>query len=131
LPLSNTTVGTNNRVLQAASVLRAERFTHQQGGSFSSILGTLVHIVGWRVGWLTYWKEGKRWTGEEMFTDDPLDMFGTQAVVRIPHLRSLMQHLCRKGFEYHVAINSSHCSSSIAEALQSYLGGDVYLHQAA
>jgi uncharacterized damage-inducible protein DinB len=47
----------NNRVLQAASVLRAEQFTHDLGGSFCSIRDTLVHIIGGEWGWLTYWKE--------------------------------------------------------------------------
>src|SRR5215471_556758 len=71
----------------------------------------------------------RAYTGEGMFTDDPLDTFGTKAVVRIPQLQSLMQHICRKGFEHHVAMNGSHCAGSVAEALESYLGWDVYLHQ--
>jgi L-fucose isomerase-like protein len=70
----------------------------------------------------------RAYTGEGMFTDDPLNTFGTKAAVRIPHLQSLMQHICRKGFEHHVAMNSSHCAGSVAEALQCYLGWDVYLH---
>jgi len=71
----------------------------------------------------------RAYAGEGMFTDDPLDTFGTKAVVRIPQLQSLMQHICRTGFEHHVAMNSSHCAASVAEALQSYLGWEVYLHQ--
>jgi L-fucose isomerase-like protein len=71
----------------------------------------------------------RAYTGQGMFTDDPLDTFGTKAVVRIPQLQSLMQHICRKGFEHHVAMNGSHCAASVAEALQSYLSWDVYLHQ--
>jgi uncharacterized damage-inducible protein DinB len=47
----------NNRVLQAASVLRAEQFTRDLGGSFGSIRDTLVHIIGGEWGWLTYGKE--------------------------------------------------------------------------
>jgi len=69
------------------------------------------------------------YTGQGMFTDDPLDTFGTKAVVRIPQLQSLMHHICRKGFEHHVAMNSSQCAGSVAEALESYLGWDVYLHR--
>jgi len=47
----------NNRVLEAASVLGAEQFTRDLGGSFCSIRDALVHIVGGEWGWLTYWKQ--------------------------------------------------------------------------
>jgi len=33
----------------------------------------------------------RAYTGEGMFTDDPLDRFGTKAGVRITQLQSLMQ----------------------------------------
>ena len=72
----------------------------------------------------------RAYSGEGMFTDDPLETFGTKAVVRIPQLQSLMRHICRRGFEHHVAMNGSLCAASVAEALQLYLGWDVYLHQA-
>jgi uncharacterized damage-inducible protein DinB len=47
----------NNRVLRAASVLSAEQFTRDLGGSFRSVRDALVHIIGGELGWLTYWKE--------------------------------------------------------------------------
>ena len=47
----------NNRVLQAASILSAEEFTRDLGGSLRSVRDTLVHIVGCERGWLTCWKE--------------------------------------------------------------------------
>ena len=47
----------NNRVLQAASTLNAEKFTRDLGGSFRSVRDTLVHIVGGEWGWLTCWTE--------------------------------------------------------------------------
>ena len=47
----------NNRVLQAASTLRAEEFTRDLGGSFGSVRDTLAHLVGSEWGWLTCWKE--------------------------------------------------------------------------
>lgn len=71
------------------------------------------------------------YAGEGVFTDDPLNTFGTKAVVRIPRLQSLLQHICRTGFEHHVAMNRSNCAASVAEALESYFGWDVYLHQGA
>jgi uncharacterized damage-inducible protein DinB len=47
----------NNRVLQAASVLTAEQFTRDLGGSFRSVRDTLLHIIGGAWIWLAYWKE--------------------------------------------------------------------------
>jgi uncharacterized damage-inducible protein DinB len=47
----------NNRVLDAASSLSSEQFTHDLRGSFCSVRDTLVHIIGGEWGWLTYWKE--------------------------------------------------------------------------
>jgi uncharacterized damage-inducible protein DinB len=47
----------NNRVLQTVSVLAAEQFTHDLGGSFGSVRDTLVHIIGGGWIWLAYWKE--------------------------------------------------------------------------
>ena len=47
----------NNRVLRAVSVLSAEQFTRDLGGSFRSVRDALVHIIGGEWGWLTYWKE--------------------------------------------------------------------------
>ena len=43
----------NNRVLQAISVLTAEQFTRDLGGSFRSVRDTLLHITlrsAWRGG---------------------------------------------------------------------------------
>jgi uncharacterized damage-inducible protein DinB len=47
----------NNRVLQAASALSSEQFTHYLGGSFGSVRDTFVHIIGGEWIWLAYWKE--------------------------------------------------------------------------
>ena len=47
----------NNRVLRAVSVLSAEQFTRDLGGSFRSVRDALVHIISGEWGWLTYWKE--------------------------------------------------------------------------
>jgi len=68
------------------------------------------------------------YVGNGEFTDDPLDTFGTKAVVRIPRLQQLMRRICRNGFEHHAAMNGSHCAPAVAEALGNYLGWDVYHH---
>jgi L-fucose isomerase-like protein len=67
--------------------------------------------------------------GEGVFTDDPLKTIGAKAVVQIPNLRGLMQHICKNGFEHHAAMSRSHCAGSVAEALGNYLGWDVYHHE--
>jgi L-fucose isomerase-like protein len=72
----------------------------------------------------------RAYVGDGVFTDDPLDTFGTKAVVEIPQLRVLMQHICKHGFQHHAAMNGSQCASSVAEALGNYLGWDVYHHGA-
>lgn len=73
----------------------------------------------------------RAYVGEGMFTEDPLDTFGTKAVVRIPNLRSLMHRICNEGFEHHAAMNRTFVASSVAEALGRYLGWDVYRHPSA
>jgi uncharacterized damage-inducible protein DinB len=47
----------NNRVLQAVSELSVEEFTRDLGGSFRSVRGTLVHVIGGEWIWLAYWNE--------------------------------------------------------------------------
>jgi L-fucose isomerase-like protein len=66
--------------------------------------------------------------GEGDFTDDPLDTFGTRAVVKVSRLRELMHFICLNGFEHHAAMNASHCAAPAVEALSKYLGWDVYRH---
>jgi L-fucose isomerase-like protein len=66
--------------------------------------------------------------GDAEFTNDPLDTFGTRAVVEIPRLQELMQFICLNGFEHHTAMTSSHCAAPATEALSKYMGWDVYRH---
>ncbi len=70
----------------------------------------------------------RAYVGEGNFTDDPLDTFGTRAVVYIPRLQSLMHMICRRGFEHHAAMTGAHVGYSVAEALRTYLGWQVYHH---
>src|ERR1700733_5923716 len=70
----------------------------------------------------------RAYIGDGRFTDDPLDTFGTKAVVHVPRLAHLMQYICRNGFEHHAAMNGAHCAAAVAEGLENYLGWDVYHH---
>ena len=71
----------------------------------------------------------RAYVGEGEFTDDPLDTFGTRAVVRIAALRSLMHVICQNGFEHHAAMNRSHSAAVVSEALSRYMGWQVYHHE--
>jgi len=69
------------------------------------------------------------YVGEGRFTDDPLKTFGSRAVVEIPDLQTLMQYVCKSGFEHHVAINKGNTAAILAEAFETYFGFDVYHHE--
>ncbi len=66
--------------------------------------------------------------GEGEFTDDTLKTFGASGVVKINRLQELLQSLCRKGFEHHVAVSQSLVGKILFEAMNNYLNWDVYYH---
>ncbi|HUV96919.1 MAG TPA: L-fucose/L-arabinose isomerase family protein [Acidobacteriaceae bacterium] len=68
------------------------------------------------------------YVGEGEFTNDPLNTFGTRAVVKVPALPSLMHVICQNGFEHHAAMNRSHSAAAVAEAFGRYLGWETYHH---
>jgi L-fucose isomerase-like protein len=70
----------------------------------------------------------KAYVGEGRFLDDPLDTFGSRAVVGIPCLQDLMQYICLNGFEHHMAMSRSQCAAALEEALGTYMGWGVYRH---
>lgn len=67
--------------------------------------------------------------GDGEITDDPLDTFGSRAVVQIPDMQKLLKHICRMGFEHHVAFTNAHTAEIISEAFENYMGWDVYFHK--
>ncbi len=70
----------------------------------------------------------KAYVAEGQFLDDPLDTFGSRAVVEIPNFQSLLKHICTVGFEHHSAMSPSHTADAVAEGLGNYLGWDVLRH---
>lgn len=68
------------------------------------------------------------YVGEGEFTDDPLDTFGGAGVAHIPDLQGLLRYICETGFEHHVAITHATVAQALSEALENYLGWDVYTH---
>ncbi|UCG49824.1 MAG: L-fucose/L-arabinose isomerase family protein [Phycisphaerales bacterium] len=69
------------------------------------------------------------YVGEGEFTRDKLDTFGGYGVMKIANLQLLMQYICRMGFEHHVAVGISQKADAIAEALDNYMGWEVYRHE--
>ncbi len=74
--------------------------------------------------------EGKisSYVGEGRFTEDGLDTFGGYGVVEVPNLQQLLQMICRRGFEHHVAATRASVAAAIDDALGTYLKWDVYRH---
>ena len=69
------------------------------------------------------------YVGEGRFTDDPLQTFGGYGVFEVPELQDLLAFICANGFEHHVAANLSQVADAVDEALDNYLGWDVYYHE--
>lgn len=67
--------------------------------------------------------------GEGQMTADPLDTFGSRAVVEVPGLQRLLKVICKNGFEHHAAMNASNSAAVLAEAFETYFDWDVYHHQ--
>jgi L-fucose isomerase-like protein len=68
------------------------------------------------------------YVGEGEFTADPLNTFGSRAVVKVRDLPRLLHVICQNGFEHHAAMNRSHSAAAVAEALGRYMGWDTYHH---
>ena len=69
------------------------------------------------------------YVGEGEFTNDSLETFGGYGVMKIPDLQLLLEYICRTGFEHHVAVSRSQKADAIAEALDNYMGWEVYRHE--
>jgi L-fucose isomerase-like protein len=69
------------------------------------------------------------YTGEGVFTDDPIDTFGGYGVVQVPRFQDLLQYICANGFEHHVTVNQAQVAAPIVEAFEKYLGWSTYHHR--
>ena len=70
----------------------------------------------------------KGYVGNGTFTADPFAMDGGIAVIDLPRMRDLFTHLCRQGFEHHVAMVRGNHADVVDEAVSRYLKWDVYHH---
>jgi L-fucose isomerase-like protein len=67
--------------------------------------------------------------GEGEFTADPYGMDGGIAVSRVENLQQLLKFICKYGFEHHVAMTRGNVANAIEEAVENYLGWDLYRHK--
>jgi L-fucose isomerase-like protein len=70
----------------------------------------------------------KAYLGEGKITNDPYNMDGGIAVCEIENLQKLMKFMCKNGFEHHVAMGRGLVANIIEEAVDNYLGWDLYRH---
>jgi len=70
----------------------------------------------------------KSYLGEGNITNDPYGMDGCIAVTEVPNLQDLMKYLCKNGFEHHVALCRGNVQDIIYEAVDTYLGWNIYQH---
>lgn len=69
------------------------------------------------------------YVGEGEITADPFNMLGSIAVCHVPNLPTLLKFICKQGFEHHVAMVRSRCAALVNEAVTTYLGWDMHLHE--
>jgi len=71
----------------------------------------------------------KAYLGEGRMTNDPYGMDGCIVVTEVNRLQQLMKYICKNGFEHHVALCRAEVADVIQEAIDSYLGWQLYVHE--
>ena len=71
----------------------------------------------------------KAYLGTGEITDDPYGMDGCIAVTKVDNLQILMKHICKNGFEHHVAMVRNDVKDILNEAIEGYLGRNLYVHE--
>ena len=71
----------------------------------------------------------KAYLGTGEITDDPYGMDGCIAVTKVDNLQILMKHICKNGFEHHVAMVRNDVKDILNEASEGYLGWNLYVHE--
>ena len=71
----------------------------------------------------------KAYLGKGEITDDPYGMDGCIAVTKVDNLQKLMKYICKNGFEHHVAMCRTDVVDVLNEAIDTYLGWQLYVHE--
>ncbi len=70
----------------------------------------------------------RAYVGEGEFVQEDVQTPGGPGMAEIKDLQKLMKYICQRGFEHHVAMNRSQTAGILQEALEKYLGWEVYCH---
>jgi len=73
----------------------------------------------------------RAYLGEGQFTDDPVDIAGGSAICQVENLQGLMDYISKNGFEHHVSMTRGYCADVLQEAVDTYLGWELYNHNSA
>lgn len=71
----------------------------------------------------------KAYLGTGEITDDLYGMDGCIAVTKVNNLQTLMKYICKNGFEHHVAMVRNDVKEILNEAIEDYLGWNLYVHE--
>ena len=71
----------------------------------------------------------KAYLGTGEITDDPYGMDGCIAVTNVNNFQTLMKYICKNGFEHHVAMVRNEVKEILNEAIEDYLGWNLYVHE--
>lgn len=71
----------------------------------------------------------KSYLGTAVVTDEPYGMDGCIAVTKVDNLQKLMKFICKNGFEHHVAMCRDDVKDILQEAIENYMGWDMYVHE--
>ena len=71
----------------------------------------------------------KAYLGKGVITDEPYGMDGCIAVTKVEHLQQLMKYICKNGFEHHVAMCRTDVVNILNEAIDTYLGWNLHVHE--
>lgn len=71
----------------------------------------------------------KSYLGQGSMTNESYPMDGCIAVTAVNNLQKLMKHICKNGFEHHVALVRGHVADIVSEAVETYLGWELYNHE--
>lgn len=63
---------------------------------------------------------------EGWFTEDEVETFGGYGVAEISRLQELLTLLVQKGLEHHVAVVKNHVGKRVKEALEKYMGWEIF-----
>jgi L-fucose isomerase-like protein len=71
----------------------------------------------------------KSYLGNGHITNDSYGMDGCIAVTEVNNLQNLMKYICKNGFEHHVAMCRTNVVDILQEAVDNYLGWNLYVHK--